>query len=608
MGFEGSEHLYSIISEIKDLIDYIIVGVQNVSYHNEPISDTDKLIIEDLAKQHLIDKVIYFDLDLNKLPREQETDKRNLIIENAELAGCSHILVIDSDEFYTHSNFEYAKNEIEKHNYDITYCQYINYYKDYMHYMKYPFKDGMYVPFIARTSYRHKFDCTDFNRPSDPTRRFVRYKDKDGKPNDVLHVFEWKEIRMHHLSWVRNNIYNKIQSWSSKTLFQNAQDLIDQATYDFEHFSDDTKKVHLLFNTPDHTVDIVKFDKQYIFPKSYDNKFINTPEIKKIVVLNMSCTGADDLHILLEKVCRETWAKDILNKKYNNIRYFSVIDTDDVNHIDFNNNMIYVHKNDTDDNYSHLVERFIVALDILKKENIEYDYIIKTNTSTWLNIPFINEFLSLVRDNSVLYGFRIESAFWSTFNLYLQGNLTIFSKKHINLLRQINFDKYKNLNIADDCLFGSILSNRNNYLNIPQIDKIKVLPSIYYTEYNSSFTDYTTDYAAIQVKSVGKDKILSYKERIEYDIPKMYEIHKLYTDQTNSLSIDYHIRSIQLHNILKEQTGYYIHLINDFRQHWIDEVSALEKQNIQYQPLQYFENWDTLWATINQLKEQAGYK
>ena len=105
VAFEGTEHLYNIISELRDLIDYVSVGVQDVSYHGDPLPAIDKQELNRLQKDGLIDTIISIKLDLNKHAREQETDKRNKIIEDAEQHGCSHIIVIDSDEYYTHASF-----------------------------------------------------------------------------------------------------------------------------------------------------------------------------------------------------------------------------------------------------------------------------------------------------------------------------------------------------------------------------------------------------------------------------------------------------------------------------------------------------------------------
>ena len=158
--------------------------------------------------------------------------------------------------------------EIDNNDYDITYCQYMNYYHDYQHQVLYPFKEGMYVPFITKVSYHYEFDSCDINLPSDPTRRYYIPKDKDNKPIIDYYVFPWKTIKMHHFSWIRNDIRKKLNCWSSKKLFENHKEIIDKAVNSYLNF--DTNKeyqdIYQLFNNPNNLVTVKKLPKQYIKP------------------------------------------------------------------------------------------------------------------------------------------------------------------------------------------------------------------------------------------------------------------------------------------------------------------------------------------------------
>ena len=144
------------------------------SYHGEPISNVDLNEIFSLRDEdHLIDNIVDIKLDLSLEPRVQETEKRNLLIQDAEDNGCSHVIVIDSDEYYTKKSFERGLDMIDEQDAECSYCQYCNYGVNYKSLLVYPFEGGMYVPFVSKTKYRHQFDCTDWPYPSDPTRRFV---------------------------------------------------------------------------------------------------------------------------------------------------------------------------------------------------------------------------------------------------------------------------------------------------------------------------------------------------------------------------------------------------------------------------------------------------
>lgn len=591
MAFEGSEHIYNIISEIKDLIDIVIIGSQHFSYHKTPINNTDKHIIESLYTDKLCDFIYWFDLDSSKDPREQETDKRNKLIQIAQDKGASHVLVIDADEFYNHDTFLQALYKIDENDYDMTYCQYINYYKDYMHYLKYPFKNGMYVPFISKSSYRFSFNSTNIRLASDPTRRYIRKSDNNGEFTDSLYVFEWNELKMHHLSWIRNNIHNKLVSWSSRQLFNNINDLIDLALYDFYHFDDNTQKVHLIFNTPGNTVEICKFDKQYIHPKRNISYYNIKPSEKKILILNMSSSESGGLYETLEQACRDTWAKDILKGVYNNIVYYSVIDTKGETKIDNIQHKIYVHIDDDENNISHLTYRFQIACELVQ-ETFKYEYVVKTNTSTWLNIKAINELLADNYNDTHIFGFKLEQAFWSTFNLYLKGNFTIFSKRTLSILFSIINPKTITTypDIADDNLIGSCLSNRLTALDIPQTEHLYVLPCKMLTSNNLSIDYNIIDNYAVQVKTLNGNRKYS-------DVQKMAIINDLYK---NNVSHYKKLKDILNQNIVISQIPY-------IKSDWLNKTDK-EKGNIIYQTNDIiYQTWEDCKKDMIQLKRKGGY-
>lgn len=294
IAFEGTELIAQIVTEIKDLVDYVVVGFQRKSYTGEPCDPNDEKEIQCLLKEGLINEIMYIETDHTDFPRVQETVKRNALVDNMAKHGCTHELIIDSDEFYTHDSFQRAKEKIYNENIEMSYCRYVNYFRDYKHYLVYPFQEGQYVPFIAKINYKFAWQCKDFPLPSDPTRRFVIPKrpvinpktkkvemvsvqTENGKTKIVprmeyiatYYKFDWKELKMHHLSWIRANIRKKMGAWSSKSYFDNYLEIIDKSAERFNNFTEENKNkgTFLLFNTPENKVDIATFNKQYIFPK-----------------------------------------------------------------------------------------------------------------------------------------------------------------------------------------------------------------------------------------------------------------------------------------------------------------------------------------------------
>ena len=73
-----------------------------MSYHGDKIRQTDLNEMFRLRDEDkLVDNIVEIELDIEKPARVQETDKRNILIQDAEDHGCSHVIVIDSDEYYT---------------------------------------------------------------------------------------------------------------------------------------------------------------------------------------------------------------------------------------------------------------------------------------------------------------------------------------------------------------------------------------------------------------------------------------------------------------------------------------------------------------------------
>lgn len=308
--FDGSEHIKNICSEIRNDIDYILVCLQKISYHGEPIDEYDVKEVENLKNIGLIDEILWYEPDLsyksfnendfitfksnynnkikndsnieeslkkiiieredkltnvdilNRMPRILETEKRNMMIDRLQEVGCSHDIIIDSDEFYDNAQLKKAKEVFNNDdNMEVTYCQYVNYYRDYRHYMLWPWDS--YVPFIASIRFRFLYEYGSFNKASDPTRRYyIPYNDNCQK----FHIFNWEVIHMHHLSWIRMEIEKKLESWSSKKYFENIVGLKNRILHRYYNYRDGENAV-IMFNTPNYEVCVKKLPKQYIHPK-----------------------------------------------------------------------------------------------------------------------------------------------------------------------------------------------------------------------------------------------------------------------------------------------------------------------------------------------------
>jgi hypothetical protein len=246
--FDASELLYDLISEIRDQIDWIIGIYQKRSYWNNPMSKEDMDELLRLKELGLIDELIEFKPNFTKYSREQECDKRNMGIDIAKQRGCSHIINVDADEFYDKDQFRTAIEMINKNGWSITYWSYVNYYKDFEHYLVYPFRP--LVPGIHSTYFKYTYNGPAPG-PTDPTRRILN-------PSNLgTYVFPDEIIRMGHAGWIRKDIRKKLVNWSAKNHFK--KELIDKAVKRWENWKDGERAV-MLFNVPSNEVEVKKLD------------------------------------------------------------------------------------------------------------------------------------------------------------------------------------------------------------------------------------------------------------------------------------------------------------------------------------------------------------
>ncbi|MFA5153586.1 MAG: hypothetical protein WC554_13565 [Clostridia bacterium] len=265
--FDATELLFSLISEIRDQVDHVAAIYQKKSYWQNPMDPKDMEELLRLKSIGLIDELIEFKGNTAKASREQETDKRNMGIQLMKDNGSSHVLNIDCDEFYCKDQFREAKRQINEKGWPITYWSYVNYYRDFEHYLVYPFRP--FVPGIHSTFFNYQFNSSAPG-PTDPTRRIFN-------PSNLgTYIFPDEIIRMCHAAWVRQSIRKKLENWSAKDHFP--KELIDKAVERWENWKENPDgscpSAIMLFNVPSNevkvnklTVKIHKFEVPWLLNK-----------------------------------------------------------------------------------------------------------------------------------------------------------------------------------------------------------------------------------------------------------------------------------------------------------------------------------------------------
>ena len=471
VAFDACEHLKNIITELEGLIDYIVLGVQKVSYHGNKIDKADLNECEKLLKENLVNEIYWASTDLKKEPREQETDKRNMLLDILEHNGCDYSLIIDSDEFYKRNQFENACAYVIDNKIDLSYCRYVNYFADYKHYLVYPFKEGCWVPFVTRSRYRFTWEGVDFTKASDPTRRYVRDRSADGTVyTDVQFEFPWKMINMHHFSWIRADISKKLENWSAKLVFPNYLFLSDKSIEVLKEFKHDPEAINqavLLFNTPDNKVDIQEFPRQYVSPKhKIEDILDHVYENKNICIL----VDLDyDPDFTFEDIKRRYSAYE---DEYTKVIYYTGDDK-----LKNTENVIYISGAPVNYPYKKYT-KFVKALECIKNEMSDIDWVIKIEPDTWINKKWLVDAIN----NNYLYkrciwGVHTLETFHTKWNPYISDEVMILSDICVDkLISTYNADIEAQYPNRSAVLCGAILNTE--YMNVGLKDNRSMWRSI----------------------------------------------------------------------------------------------------------------------------------
>jgi hypothetical protein len=197
--FTGFELLEYSIKNIRDSVDYICVIYSLTSHHGQPFPYNFLPELKILKEDGLIDDMIEFKPENLYAAKSNESNQRNLGLEMCKKADCKYMMTMDVDEFYIKAEFDKAKKEIIKGNYDSSACQMITYYK-YSNIIIDP-PETYYVPFIYKINEVDRFGAKSFPAIVDNTRIYTTGK-------NIL--FKREDLQMHHMSYMRNSIREKL--------------------------------------------------------------------------------------------------------------------------------------------------------------------------------------------------------------------------------------------------------------------------------------------------------------------------------------------------------------------------------------------------------------
>ena len=140
--FNGEELLEDALVNIKPYADYICVIYQDISNFGTNEKDLSGML-EELKQKKLIDKYILYTpdftfegvedwkkdvMDRTYYGSHNEIRKRNIGLGECRKEGCTHLLDMDTDEFYSKSQMENAMDMVEVGGYDASFCKLKTYY------------------------------------------------------------------------------------------------------------------------------------------------------------------------------------------------------------------------------------------------------------------------------------------------------------------------------------------------------------------------------------------------------------------------------------------------------------------------------------------------
>lgn len=205
-------------------------------------------------------------------------------------------------------------------------------------------------------------------------------------------------------------------------------------------------------------------------------------ENTKVLILAMGCN--QDFFIQEEKVVRNTYAADILNNKYKNIDFWTfTASTDGKYHINKKIHKIAVPCDDSlYGTYDKNIKTFKVINEVLQ---LEYDYILHTNLSTFIHVQYLNDFIKSIPESDIQKHYLYSNKLYASkdgcgpeeFDIYGLGNSLLIPKFWVDVLIKYPahslkcYNKTQNPLTIDDNTFGFII---NTYSDLHGIDKFDI--------------------------------------------------------------------------------------------------------------------------------------
>jgi hypothetical protein len=205
--WNGLEHFEGSLAQIYDEVDVVIIGWQKRSHYNE-FSPTVKPFVQRMKDKYPKVVLVEF-VPIGGNPKKEQRRKINQLLKVALKHRCTHFFMSATDHYYDKKQFRRGK-EIAK-NYQVTASKMWTYFKKPIWRLKNP--ETYYMPFICELNRNTCVKKGGWNVRVDPALCF--------HPNKRFYEFRQDELMMHHYSFVRIDIENKLRNAAARGNFKN---------------------------------------------------------------------------------------------------------------------------------------------------------------------------------------------------------------------------------------------------------------------------------------------------------------------------------------------------------------------------------------------------
>ena len=245
----------------------------------------------------------------------------------------------------------------------------------------------------------------------------------------------------------------------------------------------------------------------------------------------MSCNN--EFFINEEAIVRDTWAKPIIEGKYENIRYCSYRGGYEKNSYSKSECCF---KLNVEDDLKHTFKKTYFAMSMAFKTFGEYDYVFKTNTSTYVNIELLNAFVQALENDDIAYTGEMyslsEVCAPYPMCLCLRGNSMLLPKLLANVILNNGLSLLYSSELTDDPCISNLLNSYWMSLHEDYRNHVKTFYHGWYKcttntvenghplcKYNESTTEFSfwKDFITVQIKKYMQDRSLEKDTYYEFD-------------------------------------------------------------------------------------------